>query len=122
MSSYLINESLPNQINLLQTDTSLSCFTELNQDQKEYLVNSNDKEVEKEDKNKTKEGENLRSKNSDGFVDEQTNDSASRDDHYKADKPRPSYLFQPNCHIFGGCVDDDASDEFFISSGINQIK
>ncbi len=38
-------------------------------------------------------------------------------DNSKANKPRPSYLFQPNCHIFGGCVDDDADDEFFISSG-----
>jgi len=32
-------------------------------------------------------------------------------------KPRPSYLIERDCHIFGGCVDDDAQDEFFISSG-----
>jgi len=32
-------------------------------------------------------------------------------------KPRPSYLIERDCHIFGGCLDDDAQDEFFISSG-----
>lgn len=32
-------------------------------------------------------------------------------------KPRPSYLIERDCHIFGGCVDDEAMDEFFISSG-----
>ncbi len=32
-------------------------------------------------------------------------------------KPRPSYLIERDCHIFGGCQDEDATDEFFISSG-----
>lgn len=32
-------------------------------------------------------------------------------------KPRPSYLIQKNCHIFGGCDEDEANDEFFLSSG-----
>jgi hypothetical protein len=32
-------------------------------------------------------------------------------------KPRPSYLIEKNNHIFGGDVDDDEDDEFFISSG-----
>jgi len=32
-------------------------------------------------------------------------------------KARPSYIIERDCHIFGGCVDDDADDEFFISSG-----
>ena len=32
-------------------------------------------------------------------------------------KSRPSYIIEKDCHIFGGCVDDDASDEFFLTSG-----
>jgi hypothetical protein len=52
-----------------------------------------------------------------GIREKESIDSSNCDDHNKTNKPRPSYLFQPNCHIFGGCVDDDASDEFFISSG-----
>lgn len=32
-------------------------------------------------------------------------------------KSRPSYIIERDCHVFGGCVDDDAEDEFFISSG-----
>ena len=31
--------------------------------------------------------------------------------------PRPSYLIERDRHVFGGCLDDDAEDEFFISSG-----
>ena len=32
-------------------------------------------------------------------------------------RARPSYLIERDCHVFGGCMDDDAQDEFFISSG-----
>lgn len=32
-------------------------------------------------------------------------------------KSRPNYLIERDCHVFGGCVSDDADDEFFISSG-----
>lgn len=32
-------------------------------------------------------------------------------------KSRPSYIIERDCHVFGGCVEEDANDEFFISSG-----
>lgn len=32
-------------------------------------------------------------------------------------KSRPSYIIERDCHVFGGCVDEEADDEFFISSG-----
>lgn len=32
-------------------------------------------------------------------------------------KSRPSYIIEKDTHVFGGCVDEDADDEFFISSG-----
>lgn len=32
-------------------------------------------------------------------------------------KKRPGYIIERDCHIFGGCVEEEAQDEFFISSG-----
>ncbi|RNA34471.1 hypothetical protein BpHYR1_037446 [Brachionus plicatilis] len=32
-------------------------------------------------------------------------------------KRRPGYIIERDCHIFGGCVEEEAQDEFFISSG-----
>lgn len=32
-------------------------------------------------------------------------------------RSRPSYIIERDCHVFGGCSDEDAEDEFFISSG-----
>lgn len=29
-------------------------------------------------------------------------------------KSRPSYIIERDCHVFGGCQEDDANDEFFI--------
>jgi hypothetical protein len=47
--------------------------------------------------------------------------SSSGSDIYEArvdsQRPRPSYIIERDCHVFGGCMDDDAQDEFFISSG-----
>ena len=48
--------------------------------------------------------------------------SSSSSDIYEArnvdsKRPRPSYIIERDCHVFGGCMDDDAEDEFFISSG-----
>ena len=34
-----------------------------------------------------------------------------------AKRARPSYIIERDCHVFGGCMDEDALDEFFISSG-----
>lgn len=32
-------------------------------------------------------------------------------------RQRPGYIIERDCHIFGGCVEDEAEDEFFVSSG-----
>jgi hypothetical protein len=51
-------------------------------------------------------------------------ESCQKDNHSPKNEPttrvaktRPSYIIERDCHIFGGCVDDNADDEFFISSG-----
>lgn len=46
-------------------------------------------------------------------VDEEQN----YENNEKIRKSRPNYLIERDCHVFGGCVSDDADDEFFISSG-----
>ena len=40
--------------------------------------------------------------------------SSINDNNQEFKRSRPSYIIERDCHVFGGCVDDDAEDEFFI--------
>jgi hypothetical protein len=49
--------------------------------------------------------------------DEKTSPLSSSTKLTRTQHHRPSYLIERDRHVFGGCMDDEAEDEFFISSG-----
>lgn len=82
----------PNQVDLFELNSSSTSFSG------SFSVNKNEQDLER------KELDSLE------HIEIETSPNLNR-------KARPSYIIERDCHVFGGCMDDDALDEFFISSG-----